>query len=334
MERGKARDKFMRKWFWCVLLVYGITAFATPSMGEPWEPATAVFEYREPADDETGESHASTIIGDRTTYIAEHKDTLLDVARRNHLGYTELMLANPGVDPWLPGKGTQVAIPSQWILPDAPREGIVLNIPEMRLYYYLPDSTVMTFPLGVGVEGQHTPAGKYRIRQKRENPTWYVPVSIQKERGPDQPKVVPPGPDNPLGKYWMRLDHTSYGIHGTNHPWAIGRRVTHGCIRLYPEDIAYLYSMVPEGTPARVLYQHAKVGVMNGKAYFQVYRYGRATDSELMAILIGRIAKLKLDVDLRKLRELLLDLPDGAMTPLPPRETKPLMADTAAGTAS
>ena len=329
----------MRKWFWCALVIYGLAAFPAPSMGESWEPATAVFEYREPgdgetADGETRESPVSTIIGNGTTYIAEHKDTLLDVARRKHLGYTELMLANPGTDPWLPGKGTRVAIPSQWILPDAPREGIVLNIPEMRLYYYLPDSKVMTFPLGVGVEGQHTPAGKYQIRQKRENPTWYVPVSIQEERGPDQPKVVPPGPDNPLGKYWMRLSHTSYGIHGTNHPWAIGRRVTHGCIRLYPEDIAYLYSLVPEGTPARVVYQHAKVGVRDGKAYFQVYRYGRATDSELMAVLMGQIAKLELDVDLRKLRELLLDLPDGAMTPLPPRETKPLMANAAAGTAS
>lgn len=323
----------MRNIFWGALMAGGLAAFAATSMAESWQPASAIFEYRESGGD-TGHGPASTIIGEPATYIAERKDTLLDIARRNHLGYTELILANPGVDPWLPGKGARVAIPSRWILPDAPRKGIVLNIPEMRLYYYLPDSRVMTFPLGVGVEGQHTPAGKYRIRQKRKNPTWYVPVSIQKERGPDQPKVVPPGPANPLGKYWMRLDHTSYGIHGTNHPWAIGRRVTHGCIRLYPEDIAYLYSLVPQGTPARVLYQHAKVGFRDGKAYFQVYRYGRATDSELMAILIQRVVKLKLDVDLRKLRELLLDLPDGAMTPLPRRKTQPLMADTATGTAS
>ena len=324
----------MRKCFWCAIVVFGLAAFAAPSTGESWEPATGVFEYRAPAGGETDEGPASTIIGNRAIYIARHKDTLLDIARRHHLGYTEMILANPGVDTWLPGEGTRVAIPSQWILPDAPRQGLVLNIPEMRLYYYLSDSKVMTFALGVGVEGQHTPAGKYEIRQKRENPTWYVPASIQKERGEDQPKVVPPGPDNPLGQYWMRLSHTTYGIHGTNNSWAIGRRVTHGCIRLYPEDIAYLYSMVPEGTPVRVIYQHAKVGLRDGKAYFQVYRHGRATDSELMAILIRRIAKLKLDVDLRGLRELLLDLPDGAMTPLPPRDTKPLMADTTTRTAS
>ncbi len=324
----------MRKRFWCILVACGLVALAAPSMGESWEPATTVFEYREPAGGATSQDAVSTIIGNHATYVAQRRDTLLDVARRNHLGYTELRLANPGVDPWLPGEGARIAVPSEWILPDAPRKGIVLNIPEMRLYYYLPDSKVMTFPLGVGVEGQHTPAGKYRIRQKRENPTWYVPVSIQKERGEDHPKVVPPGPDNPLGEYWMRLSHTSYGIHGTNNSWAIGRRVTHGCIRLYPEDIAYLYSLVPEGTPARVIYQHAKVGFRDGTAYFQVHRYGRATDSELMAILIRQVVKLKLDVDLRRLRELLIDLPDGAMTPLPPRKAKPLVEKTVAGTAS
>ena len=306
----------MRRIFWCTLALCGLTAVAAPSMAESWRPATTVFEYREPVAGAADTGSAATIIGDASTYTAVFKDTLLDIARRNHLGYTELILANPGVDAWLPGAGTPVAIPSRWILPDAPREGIVLNIPEMRLYYYLPDSRVMTFALGVGVEGQYTPPGEYRIRQKRENPTWYVPLSIQKEKE-NHPKVVPPGPDNPLGKYWMRLSHTSYGIHGTNNSWAIGRRVTHGCIRLYPEDIAYLYSLVPEGTPARVIYQHAKVGVRNGKGYFQVYRYGRATDSELMAGLIKQITALKLNVDLRKVRELLLDLPDGVMLPLP-----------------
>ena len=323
----------MRFMFCATLMVCGLAAFAPPSVGSPWEPGTTVFEYRKSSEGDPDRSLDSTIIGSPATHVAKFKDTLLDIARLNHLGYQELKRANPGVDPWLPGDGTRVTIPAQWILPEAPREGLVLNIPEMRLYYYLPGSRVMTFPLGVGVDGQETPAGLYRIGQKRTDPVWYVPVSIQAEMEHPR-KTVPPGPDNPLGKYWMRLSHTTYGIHGTNNPWAIGRRVTHGCIRLYPEDIAFLYPRVPKDTPVRVTYQHAKVGVRDGKAYFQIYRDGKAGDGELMADLIRQIRELNLDADLRKVRELLLELPDGAMTPLPPRETKAVVIDTAARTSS
>ena len=323
----------MRFMFCATLMVCGLAAFAPPSMGDPWEPGTTVFEYRESSEGDPDRSLDSTIIGSPATHVVKFKDTLLDIARLNHLGYQELKRANPGVDPWLPDDGARVTIPAQWILPEAPREGLVLNIPEMRLYYYLPGSKVMTFPLGVSVDGQETPAGLYRIGQKRTNPVWYVPVSIQAEMEHPR-KTVPPGPDNPLGKYWMRLSHTTYGIHGTNNPWAIGRRVTHGCIRLYPEDIAFLYPRVPKDTPVRVTYQHAKVGVRDGKAYFQIYRDGKAGDGELMADLIRQIREFNLDADLRKVRELLLELPDGAMTPLPPRETKAVAIDTAARTSS
>ena len=323
----------MRFMFYATLMVFGLAAFAPPSMGDPWEPGTTVFEYRESSEGDADRSLDSTIIGSPATHVAKFKDTLLDIARLNHLGYQELKRVNPGVDTWLPGDGTRVTIPAQWILPEAPREGLVLNIPEMRLYYYLPDSRVMTFPLGVGREGQETPAGGYRIGEKRTNPVWYVPVAIQAEMEHPR-KTVPPGPNNPLGKYWMRLSHTTYGIHGTNNPWAIGRRVTHGCIRLYPEDIAFLYPRVPKDTPVRVTYQHAKVGVRDGKAYFQIYRDGKAGDGELMAALIRQIRELNLNADLRKVRELLLELPDGAMTPLPPRETKAVAIDTAARTSS
>ena len=315
----------MRFMFCATLMVCGLAAFAPPSVGDPWEPGTTVFEYRESSEDGPDRSLDSTIIGSPATHVAKFKDTLLDIARLNHLGYQELKQANPGVDPWLPGDGTRVTIPAQWILPEAPREGLVLNIPEMRLYYYLPGSRVMTFPLGVSVDGQETPAGLYRIGQKRTNPVWYVPVSIQAEMEHPR-KTVPPGPDNPLGKYWMRLSHTTYGIHGTNNPWAIGRRVTHGCIRLYPEDIAFLYPRVPKDTPVRVTYQHAKVGVRDGKAYFQIYRDGVKPDAELMGDLMRQINNLNLHADLREVRRLLFDLPDGAMIPLPLRES--LMSGT------
>ena len=305
----------MRRILCATLAVVGLAVFAPPSMGYEWTPGNTVYEYREPSGEGPDRQPGSTIIGEPRVHLAQSKDTLLDIARFHHLGFREAERANPGVDPWLPG-GSQINIPSRWILPRGPRKGLVLNIAEMRLYYYLPDSRVMTFPLGVGVDGQETPAGEYRIGEKRTNPTWYVPKSIQAEMEHPR-KVVPPGPDNPLGKYWMRLSHTTYGIHGTNNPWAIGRRVTHGCIRLYPEDIEYLYPLVPKGTPVRVIYQHAKVGLMEGRAYFQVYRDGRASDTKLMADLIRQILELELSVDLRALREMLVDLPDGAMTPLP-----------------
>ena len=309
----------MRLTLCATLMVCGLTAFAPPSMGTPWQPGDTVFEYRESSGTDTGRGLDSTIIGTSAVHVARFKDTLLDIARANHLGYRELVRANPGVDPWLPGDGSRVTLPSRWILPDAPREGLVLNMPEMRLYYYLSGSTVMTFPLGVGREGQETPAGEFRIGQKRTNPVWYVPKSIQAEMEHPR-KTVPPGPDNPLGKYWMRLSHTTYGIHGTNNPWAIGRRVTHGCIRLYPEDIAFLYPRVPKGMPVRVIYQYAKVGVRKGRAYFQVHRDGVRRDGELMADIIRQANRLNLKADLREVRRLLLDLPDGAMTPLPLRE--------------
>lgn len=321
----------MKRVLFIVLTVCGLAALAPSAAGYEWTPGSTAFEYREPPEAGEDPGLVYTIIGNPRIYLATAGDTLLDIARLHHLGYQELRRANPDTDPWLPGAGTRITIPARWILPAGPRKGLVLNMPEMRLYRYLPDSRVMTFPLGVGVEGQETPAGKYRIGQKRTNPVWYVPVSIQEEMEVPR-KTVPPGPDNPLGKYWMRLSSTTYGIHGTNNPWAIGRRVTHGCIRLYPEDIAYLYPQIPPGTPVQVIYQHAKVGLRNGNAYFQIYREGGAGDGKLMTDIIRQVTKLNLRADLRKLRELLLDLPDGAMTPLPMMTTTAPLA-TAARTA-
>jgi len=303
------------------LSALGLIGVMTGAVGtwaeEKWGPSTAVFEFRDSGAQASWRSN--TVIGDPQVHTARAKETLLDIARRYHLGYLEIIRANPKVDPWLPEAGSAIPIPSQWILPNGPRRGLVLNIPEMRLYYYLGDSRVMTFPLGVGVEGQDTPQGLYRIGEKRSDPVWHVPPSIQKEM--EKPvKSVPPGPDNPLGKYWMRLSSTSYGIHGTNNPWAIGRYVTHGCIRLYPEDIEYLYTKTRARTPVRVIYQHAKVGFKRGQPYFQVYRHRGYTDAELMKDLIQQTWNLGIDADLRKLRRLLLNVTDGAMVPIPVKD--------------
>ena len=299
------------------LLLLGVLTWlvATPlgAFGEEsWEPSKQVYHFK----DRGASAGAQTIIGKPTLHQTREKETLLDIARRHHLGYLEIVRANPKVDPWIPDPGADIRIPSQWILPDGPRKGLVLNIPEMRMYYYLGNSRVMTVPLGVGVEGSDTPAGRYKIGEKRKDPVWNVPPSIQKEM--EEPvKRVPPGPENPLGKYWMRLSSTSYGIHGTNNPWGIGRYVSHGCIRLYPEDIEYLYTRTRPRTPVRVIYQHAKVGFDRGKPYFQVFRHRGYTDAQLMKDLIRKTRALGIDADLRVLRRSLIGVTDGAIVPIP-----------------
>ncbi|MEE4145594.1 MAG: L,D-transpeptidase family protein, partial [Halieaceae bacterium] len=183
------------------------------------------------------------IVGRVQVAIAQDRDTLPEIARRYNLGYEEIIAANPGVDPWRPGQGTPVVLPTAFILPGGAREGLVLNLASMRLYYYPKAKAgqaaeVITHPVGIGREGWHTPQGTTRIIQKTANPTWTVPASVRREHaaeGDPLPAVVPPGPDNPLGEYAMRLSMPSYLIHGTNKPWGVGMRVSHGCIRMYPE---------------------------------------------------------------------------------------------------
>jgi L,D-transpeptidase ErfK/SrfK len=179
-------------------------------------------------------------------------ETLLDIARRYDLGYTELIVANPGIDPWLPGAGRRIVLPMRFLLPDAPRRGIVVMLGERRLFYFPPDGkTVETYPIGVAVAGLDAPGKETRVVAKIADPSWYPPASIRAER-PGLPRVVPPGPGNPLGAYELRLGWPGYLIHGTNKPDGIGRNVSHGCLHLYPEDIARLYREVALGTPVRV----------------------------------------------------------------------------------
>jgi L,D-transpeptidase ErfK/SrfK len=224
---------------------------------------------------ETGDN----VIGVVTTAIAMHEDTLLDVGRRHGVGYEEIIAANPGVDPWLPGDGTEVLIPTRFILPDAPREGIVVNLPEHRLYYYPPAKhgerrIVRTYPISTGKMDWKTPLGATKIVSKQERPNWYPPPSVLAEheaRGDPLPKVVPPGPDNPLGEHAMRLGIPggAYLIHGTNRPAGVGMQVTHGCIRLFPEDIAELFGLVPVNTKVNLIDQTTKVGWHRGTLYVE-----------------------------------------------------------------
>lgn len=198
-------------------------------------------------------------------------DTLLEIARQNDLGFVELRAANPGVDAWLPPVGARLVLPTSHLLPEVTRDGIVINLAEQRLYMFVPGSgEVLTFPIGIGKEGWHTPLGQTSVVGKREKPVWVPPASIRAER-PHLPAAVPPGPANPLGDFAIDLGWSRYVVHGTNKPYGIGRRVSHGCIRLYPEDIARLYPVVAKGTPVTVIDQPAKIGWHRGALYLEVH---------------------------------------------------------------
>ena len=230
------------------------------------------------------------VIGETQVIFARHENTFSAIGRQYNLGYEEMRSANPGVDQWLPGEGTAIYLPTQSILPEAPREGIVVNVPAMRLYYFSTERagttekaaqqgapavlTVSSHPIGIGVEGWATPFGEAKVTQKVKDPIWYVPSSIRKEhaeRGDPLPSVVPPGPDNPLGAYALTLSLPSYLIHGTNKPAGVGMRSSHGCIRLYPEDIEALFSRVARGTAVRIVNQPVLAGWRDGQLYLEVH---------------------------------------------------------------
>lgn len=211
------------------------------------------------------------LIGAPTADIIGQDDTLLDAARRHDVGFIELRLANPGADPWLPGKGQWINVPAQHILPPAPRRGIVINLPELRLYYFPPGKgTPLSFPIGIGDEGKDTPTGRTSITAKRTNPSW-TPTASEHAENPDLPDVVKPGPDNPMGDFALYLAWKGFAIHGSNKPYSIGRRDSHGCIRMYPEDIQTLYRLVQPATPVTVINQPVKTGWQEGELYLEIH---------------------------------------------------------------
>jgi Uncharacterized protein conserved in bacteria len=218
------------------------------------------------------------MLGRPHTYKTHYDDTLLDIARDARLGGIELMAANPGVDPWLPGTDVTLLLPTAHLLPDAPRKGIVINTAELRLYYFGDPAAPLSFPIGVGRDGYLTPHGTTKIARKKENPSWYLTPSEIADH-PELPPVIPPGPDNPLGEHALYLGWPTYLIHGTNVPWGIGRRASRGCIRMYPESIAWLFDRVPIGTPVTVVEQHVKLGRMDGDLYIEVQPSSKQIDT-------------------------------------------------------
>ena len=221
----------------------------------------------------------SDIVGYVQQTIVGKEDTLPDIARRFDVGYEEMLTANPGVDPWLPGVGREVVVPTQFVLPAAPHEGVVVNVAAMRIFYYPPHKkgepqVVFTHPIGIGKVGWKTPEGSTKIISRQKDPVWVVPKSVRDEHAEDGEKLpaqVPPGPDNPLGQYMFRLGWPSYLIHGTNKPYGVGMRSSHGCMRLYPEDIAVFFDLIPIGTKVTVVNQPYLFGWRDGTLYLQAY---------------------------------------------------------------
>ena len=210
----------------------------------------------------------SDVVGEIATITARFDDTLIDLARQHGIGYQDIVRANPDVNVWVPGEGTEVVIPTRYVLPSGPRTGVVLNLAEYRLYYF-PESkgdepaVVMTYPISIGRMDWETPLGMTSVVSKMTNPSWYPPKSVRDEHaaeGRPLSSVVPPGPDNPLGKHAMRLGLPGYLIHGTNRPAGVGMRVTHGCLRMFPEDIRYLFDHVAVNTPVRIINNPVKIG--------------------------------------------------------------------------
>ncbi len=250
------------------------------------------------------------VVGEMQTYRIRPKDTLLDVARDAGLGFQEVKDANREVDEWIPPPGLEVAVPTRWILPAAPQRGVVVNIPEMRMYMF-PARTkpgeeipVRTWAIAIGSDDTPSPVGPFHIVSKDKNPTWVVPDSIY--RTMERPRrVVPPGPDNPMGEYRIRLSKGLYSIHGTDTPWAIGRETTHGCLRLYPEDIGELYDLVSPKTTGVMVYEPVKLGMDQGHVYVEVHDdvYRRVRSLEREAFRLVRAARVEKLVDPMRLRE-------------------------------
>jgi L,D-transpeptidase ErfK/SrfK len=238
------------------------------------------------------------VVGEIHIEYARRSDTLMDIARWLNMGYREIRRANPEVDLWIPGEGTRVLIPSMWVLPDAPRDGIVINRAEKRLYYFHSDPNngqrlLTTHPIGIGRQGRETPIGSAHVIAKLDNPAWYPTQGVIDDyasRGMSLPRMIPPGPDNPLGEHAMVLDLPGYLIHGTHRPDGVGMRVSQGCVRLYPEHIRDLIHQVPIGTPVHFVDQPVKLGMRGGEIYLEIHAdaNGKAPNPETVWMVVDQ----------------------------------------------
>lgn len=225
-----------------------------------------------------------TVIGQPSWHIIKNRDTLLDIARIHGLGHNETALLYPDIDPWMPPEGARLYIPTFWVIPPSQLEQIVINIPELRLYFFQRDlGSVQTYPVCIGNRDWKTPLGIFHITEKRPSPTWYIPESLQTKYGADR---MPPGPDNPMGEFAMKFSAGAYDIHGTHMPWGVGRMLSHGCIRCYPEHIRLLYPQVELQTKVEIIYEPIKFGLKGGQIFVEVHPdvYGNILDFNIFAL--------------------------------------------------
>jgi lipoprotein-anchoring transpeptidase ErfK/SrfK/glycosyltransferase involved in cell wall biosynthesis len=286
-RRNSPRFPEMRRW----IVAFGsVMAIAAPLLGsDPRAPALR------------------PVVGREESAVVAPGETLLDVAYHRRLGYQAIERLNSGVDPWIPKPGTVVRLPTRYILPDADPDGLVVNIPEMRLFDFTVQFGPEVFALAVGDEADPSLIGDFKVGAMRKDPAWRVPKSIRADK-PELPSEVPPGPDNPLGSRWITIGTTSYGIHGTNVRWSIGREATHGCLRLYEDDIRRLYDRVREGTRIQIVYQTAKWGRDGAHIFLEAHPdlYGLKRD-RITALdvprALGLLGSLDLEFVLRTLDE-------------------------------
>jgi L,D-transpeptidase ErfK/SrfK len=269
------------------------------------QPAAAAGPYnlRFPASSEGYDSQALTVVGAIQHHRIKKGDDLLDLARHFGLGYSEIGVMYRQWDPFLPPAGAEMTIPTLWIVPNNHGNQIIVNTGEMRLYYYVNNNTqVYTFPIGMGVLDFRTPQGKFRVINKKVNPTWHIPKSLQKKY---EMAEMPPGPDNPLGEYKLTLSWGDYGIHGTAMPLGVGRLVSHGCTRMYPEHIKKLFPMVPVGATVEYIYEPAKIGFRQGRIYLSVHEdvYMKIPSMILHVLNLIEQRGLAEQVDMRKVMQ-------------------------------
>jgi L,D-transpeptidase ErfK/SrfK len=310
-------------WVWriAVVVLFGVASAcgapvappprppAVAASAPPTEPLTPIEKVtrvtaRIPRDDEL-----PGLVGRLQRHRVLENETLLMIGRAAGVGFRALRAANPILQKYVPRPGTEIVVPTRFVLPPSGYRGLVVNVAEMRLYMFPAETRpgerveILTWPVGIGAEVAQSPVGRFRITSKDANPTWVVPDSIYGEME-DPRRVVPPGPDNPLGAYRIRTSMDLYAFHGTNDPWTVGRPTTHGCIRLYPEDIERLYIEVPPGFPGEFVYEPVKLGRSDGRVYVEVHPdvYGRIADLEAHAIEKVERAGLGHEVDRARLR--------------------------------
>ena len=274
-----------------VLLLFAAADFSHAQTDYPYTPAA-----KDP-------SKKMTVIGRMQVHTVKTGETLLDIARHYGLGISEMQAFHPEKDPWLLEEGSELQVPSLWIVPETKHRAIVVNVPEMRLYrFHAKKGTVSTYPVTVGEEETQTPLGTFRVVDREVDPEWNIPAKLQHKY---KTKIIPAGDDNPIGKYWLGLSARGYGIHGTDNAWSVGRILSNGCIRLYPEDMEKLFRDVPVGAVVEIVYESVKFGYSGGVIFVEVHEdpYGFIEDAEQLARSVAKSRGIEEYVDWEKVDE-------------------------------